>query len=160
MITLVASFETFDTPCPRWRAGSTQGVWKQKQITLTKCSCTPHLKPACETTHPLLGSCNHRESCKSTRESQPDKQTQGFYFRLKFSLPRLPAVAPTSLPVALADVASVTDVALRLLRSRGPCQPLICTQEVQRGKRQLLCLQALGGAAPHHHAFSPPLSPA
>lgn len=37
---------------------------------------------------------------------------------LEFSLPLLLAVASSSFPVASADVASVTDVALRLLRSR------------------------------------------
>lgn len=59
--------------------------------------------------------CGPWKPCLLRREK--DRRTI-LSLRLEFSLPLLLAVTVSSLPIALADVASVTDVAQKLLRSR------------------------------------------
>lgn len=53
------------------------------------------------------------------RERESARQiAEEFSLRLKISLPLLLAVASSCLPIVLADVAGVTDVAPKLLRRR------------------------------------------
>lgn len=117
VFTLVAPSDWSPPSLLRWGQVLHKG-FKSVSLYELKPPVPPTRKWLCKATCFLLAFWNQWQSSKSVWASQPHGQTEEFSWRLQFSLPLLLAVASSSLPIALADVASVTDVAPKLLRSR------------------------------------------